>query len=29
MSIKGERLAEGSTPAYVTRFDGVRVPATE
>jgi len=29
MSIEGKTLAEGSTPAYVTRFDGVRVPATD
>jgi hypothetical protein len=29
MSIKGKALAEGGTPAYVTRFDGVRVPATD
>ena len=29
MSIKSEALAEGSTPTYVTRFDGVRVPATD
>jgi len=24
MSIEGKTLAEGGTPAYVTRFDGVR-----
>ena len=29
MSIKGKAFAEGGTPAYVTRFDGVRVPATD
>ena len=29
MSIKGNAPAEGGTPAYVTRFDGVRVPATD
>ena len=29
MSIEGKTLAEGGTPAYVTRFDGVRVPATD
>ena len=29
MSMKTEALAEGGTPAYVTRFDGVRVPATD
>jgi hypothetical protein len=29
MSIKGKALAEEGTPAYVTRFDGVRVPATD
>ena len=29
MSIKSEALAEGGTPTYVTRFDGVRVPATD
>jgi hypothetical protein len=29
MSMKGEELAEGGTPTYVTRFDGVRVPATD
>ena len=29
MSIEGNTLAEGGTPAYVTRFDGVRVPATD
>ena len=29
MSIEGKRLAEAGTPAYVTRFDGVRVPATD
>ena len=29
MSMKSEALAEGGTPAYVTRFDGVRVPATD
>jgi hypothetical protein len=29
MSIEGNRPAEGGTPAYVTRFDSVRVPATD
>src|SRR5499427_5093055 len=29
MSIEGETAAEGGTPTYVTRFDGVRVPATD
>ena len=29
MSIEGKTLAEGGTPAYVTRFDGVRIPATD
>ncbi len=29
MSIKDNTLAERRTPAYVTRFDGVRVPATD
>jgi hypothetical protein len=29
MSIKGKALAEGGTPTYVSRFDGVRVPATD
>ena len=29
MSIEGKTLAEGGTPAYVTRFDGVRVAATD
>jgi hypothetical protein len=29
MSIEGKTLAEGGTPANVTRFDGVRVPATD
>ena len=29
MSIKGKALAEAGTPAYVTRFNGVRVPATD
>ena len=29
MSMKSEALAEGGTPTYVTRFDGVRVPATD
>ena len=29
MSIEGKASAEGGTPAYVTRFDGVRVPATD
>jgi hypothetical protein len=28
-SIKDERLAGGGTPVYVTRFDGVRVPAAD
>jgi hypothetical protein len=29
MSTKSNALAEGGTPAYITRFDGVRVPATD
>ncbi len=29
MSITGKALAEGGTPTYVTRFDGVHVPATD
>jgi hypothetical protein len=29
MSIEGKTPAEEGTPAYVTRFDGVRVPATD
>ena len=29
MSIEDKALAEGGTPTYVTRFDGVRVPATD
>jgi len=29
MSIEGKTLAEGGTPRYITRFDGVRVPATD
>jgi len=29
MSIESKAAAEGGTPIYVTRFDGVRVPATE
>jgi hypothetical protein len=29
MSIEGNTPAEEGTPAYVTRFDGVRVPATD
>jgi hypothetical protein len=29
MSIKGKALAEGGTPTSVTRFDGVRVPASD
>src|SRR5215472_7712568 len=29
MSIEGGTAAEGGTPTYVTRFDGVRVPATD
>ena len=29
MSTKSEALAEGSQPTYVTRFDGVRVLATD
>ena len=29
MSIKGKAPAEDGTPTYVTRFDGVRVPATD
>jgi len=28
MSIEGKTLGEEGTPAYLTRFDGVRVPAT-
>ena len=28
MSTTGNAVAEAGTPAYVTRFDGVRVPAT-
>jgi hypothetical protein len=28
MSMEGKTPAEGGTPAYITRFDGVRVPAT-
>lgn len=28
MSIEAKALAEGGTPTYVTRFDGVRIPAT-
>jgi hypothetical protein len=29
MSTTSKALSEGSTPTYVTRFDGMRVPATE
>jgi hypothetical protein len=29
MSTENKALAEGRTSAYVTRFDGVRVPATD
>jgi hypothetical protein len=29
MSSEGKSLAEGGVPTYVTRFDGVRVPATD
>jgi hypothetical protein len=29
MSIEGKTLDEGGAPTYVTRFDGVRVPATD
>jgi hypothetical protein len=29
MSIEGKAPAETGTPAYVTRFDGVRVPAAD
>jgi hypothetical protein len=29
MSIEGKTLAEGGAPKYVTRFDGVRVTATD
>ena len=29
MSIEGKTPAEAGTPAYITRFDGVRVPATD
>ena len=29
MSMKSKALAEEGTPIYVTRFDGVRVPATD
>jgi hypothetical protein len=29
MSIEGKAPAEGATPAYVTRFDGVRVRASD
>jgi hypothetical protein len=29
MSMKGKAHAEGGAPAYVTRFDGVRVPASD
>ena len=29
MSMTSEAVAEGGTPTYVTRFDGVGVPATE
>jgi hypothetical protein len=27
--VHSKALAEGTTPTYVTRFDGVRVPATD
>ena len=29
MSIEGKTPVEGGAPAYITRFDGVRVPATD
>ena len=29
VTVKSKALAEGGTPAYVTRFDGVRVSATD
>jgi hypothetical protein len=29
MSTEGKTTADTGTPAYITRFDGVRVPATE
>ena len=29
MSIEGDTAAEGGTPTYLIRFDGVRVPATD
>jgi len=29
MSIEGETAAEAATPTYITRFDGVRVAATD
>ena len=29
MSVEGKTPAGGGTPAYITRFDGVRVPATD
>ena len=29
MSIEGETAAEGGTPTYIVRFDGVRVAATD
>jgi hypothetical protein len=29
MSMNSKELAEGGTPTYVTRFDGVRLPATD
>jgi len=29
MSIEGKTPAEVGAPAYITRFDGVRVPATD
>ena len=29
MSAKSNALAESGTPTYVTRFDGVRVPASD
>ena len=29
MSMNSEELAEGGTPTYVIRFDGIRVPATD
>jgi len=29
VTVKSKVLAEGGTPAYVTRFDGVRIPAAD